>query len=364
MNTTHGPLHGLKVVEFAGIGPSPFAAMMLADMGATVLRINRHAPKALDGGAVDLLSRGRHEVFLDLKSQADRARCLRALDHTDALVEGFRPGVMERLGLGPAIVLRRNPRLVYGRVTGWGQDGPLATAAGHDINYVGLTGALHAIGAAGGPPLPPLNLVGDFGGGGMLLAFGLVCALLHARATGHGQVIDAAMVDGASLLMAQVYGLRASGMWPGARGTNTLDGGAHFYRCYRCADDRWVAVGAIEPRFYEALLTGLDLADSELRDQWNRGRWPAFTARLATAFLAQPRDSWVDHFTGTDACVTPVLAIEEVPAHPHHRARRAFQDRPDAVEPLPAPRFSLSRSSPGPGMTRDEALAAFGLDSP
>lgn len=361
MRENHGPLHGLKVMEFAGIGPAPFATMMLADMGATVLRIDRHGDKALEGGDVNLLARGRPTLMLDLKRDADRERCLRALDQADVLIEGFRPGVMERLGVGPDVVLGRNPRLVYGRVTGWGQEGPLAPAAGHDLNYIGLTGALHAIGSAGGAPVPPLNLVGDFGGGGMLLAFGLVCAILHARSTGIGQVVDAAMVDGASLLMAQVYGLRAAGMWPGERGTNTLDGGAHFYRCYQCADDRWVAVGAIETRFYESMLAGLGLTDADLRDQWNRDRWPDFAARLAAVFRTRPRDAWVERFAGTDACVTPVLSIEEVPGHPHNRARHAFVDRADATEPVPAPRFS--RSSPG-GRTAPslpEVLAAFGL---
>ncbi|MBK8248868.1 MAG: CoA transferase [Gemmatimonadetes bacterium] len=364
MNPSHGPLAGLKVIEFAGIGPAPFAGMMLADMGATVVRIDRHAPKALDGGAVDLLIRGRPTVYLDLKADADRARCLHALDHADVLIEGFRPGVMERLGLGPDVVHARNPRLVYGRVTGWGQDGPLATTAGHDINYIGLTGALHAIGGVEGPPTPPLNLVGDFGGGGMLLAFGVACAILQARATGRGQVVDAAMVDGASLLMAQVYGLRASGMWPGDRGTNTLDGGAHFYRCYECADRRWVAVGAIETKFYEALLGGLGLTDPAFRDQWDRDQWPAFAARLAAAFRARPRDAWIDQFAGTDACVTPVLTIEEVALHPHHQAREAYRPRTDAVEPAPAPRFSLTPPSEGTKPTWDEALSAFGLDRP
>ncbi|MBL8958373.1 MAG: CoA transferase [Gemmatimonadetes bacterium] len=364
MSPAHGPLAGIKVIEFAGVGPAPFAGMMLADMGATVARIDRHAPKALDGGAVDLLTRGRPTVFLDLKSEPDRARCLKALDQADVLIEGFRPGVMERLGLGPDVIHARNPRLVYGRVTGWGQAGPLATAAGHDINYIGLTGALHAIGAADGAPAPPLNLVGDFGGGGMLLAFGVVCAILQARATGRGQVIDAAMVDGTSLLMAQVYGLRASGMWPGARGTNTLDGGAHFYRCYPCADQRWVAVGAIEPRFYQALLSGLGLNDPELSEQWDRARWPTFTTRLAQAFRTRTRDAWVDHFAGTDACVTPVLEIDEVPAHPHHQARKAFRPRADAVEPAPAPHFSGFPPSAGESPSDDEVLAAFGLHQP
>ena len=361
MHENHGPLHGLKVVEFAGIGPAPFATMMLADMGATVLRIDRVADKALEGGAVELLSRGRPTLMLDLKVDADRERCLRALDHADVLIEGFRPGVMERLGVGPDLVLARNPRLVYGRVTGWGQHGPLAASAGHDLNYIGLTGALHSIGSAGRPPVPPLNLVGDFGGGGMLLAFGVACAVLHARATGVGQVVDAAMIDGASLLMAQVYGLRASGMWPGARGTNTLDGGAHFYRCYQCADDRWVAVGAIETRFYESMLAGLGLADPDLQDQWNRERWPDFAARLAAVFRTRPRDAWVDHFAGTDACVTPVLSMEEVPHHPHHQARQAFVDRGDATEPVPAPRFSTSPPGGRRVPARAEVLSAFGL---
>lgn len=361
MRENHGPLHGLKVIEFAGIGPAPFATMMLADMGATVLRIDRHGDKALEGGDVNLLARGRPTLLLDLKRGADRERCLRALDLADVLIEGFRPGVMERLGVGPDVVLGRNPRLVYGRVTGWGQEGPLAASAGHDLNYIGLTGALHAIGSAGGAPVPPLNLVGDFGGGGMLLAFGLVCAIVHARSTGIGQVVDAAMVDGASLLMAQVYGLRASGMWPGERGANTLDGGAHFYRCYQCADDRWVAVGAIETRFYEVMLAGLGLADTDLQDQWNRDRWPDFAARLAAVFRTRPRDAWVDLFAGTDACVTPVLSIEEVPGHPHNRARHAFVERADATEPVPAPRFSRSSTAGRTAPSLTEVLAAFGL---
>jgi len=360
-----GPLHGVKVVEFAAIGPAPFAGMMLADMGATVLRIERSGPKAIDGGHVDFLARGRPAVVLDLKSAQGRAACLTALSHADALIEGFRPGVMERLDLGPDQVLAANPRLVYGRITGWGRDGPLAHAAGHDINYIALAGALGAIGSQDGGPVPPLNLIGDFGGGGMLLAFGVVCALLEARISGRGQVVDAAMLDGAALLMASVLGLHASGLWQGERGGNLLDGGAPFYRCYRCADGLWIAIGAIETKFYAELHERLALADAELAPerQWDRERWPAQTEKLRQVFASRDRAHWCRLLEGADACFAPVLGFDELADHPHNAARGTFIRRHGQIEPAPGPRYSRTQPSVREP-DREEVLRGYGIADP
>lgn len=329
-----GPLANVVVIEFDAIGPVPFAAMMLGDMGAEIVRIvrpGRTYSASADGPA---LGRGRRTVELDLKTQVGRADALALVATADALLEGTRPGVMERLGLGPADCHATNPTLVYGRMTGWGQTGPLAQEAGHDINYLALTGALHAIGPAE-RPIPPLNLVGDYGGGAMMLALGVVAGVLSARGGGPGRVVDAAMTDGAALLSSLFYTLGAVGQWDDRRAANLLDGGAPFYRCYACADGKHVAVGAIEPQFFAALLAGLDVADWRTV-QHDRARWPEMTAAFEAVFVTRPRDAWADHFAGTDACVTPVLDLAEAPHHPHNVARGTFIDG----YPAPAPRFA------------------------
>jgi alpha-methylacyl-CoA racemase len=332
------PLSDLRVIEFDGLGPVTFAGMMLADLGARVLRLTRSASAGAAvfdevGGAV--LHRGRAAVPVDLKSPADRDRVLDLLARADALIEGFRPGVMERLGLGPDIVAGRSPRLVYGRVTGWGQTGPMADQVGHDLNYLALSGALHAMGESDRPPRPPLNLIADYAAGAQGLVIGLTAGVIEARRTGRGRVVDAAMTDGAALLTGLFQALRARGLWSDARGANLLDGGAPFYRCYACADGRFVAVGALEPRFYAALLAGLDIP-ADQAPQYDLAGWPALHARLEAAFAARPRDVWADHFAGTEACVTPVLTLAEAPAHPHNRGRNTFDAR---GFPQTAPRF-------------------------
>jgi alpha-methylacyl-CoA racemase len=353
-----GPLAGIKVVEFAGIGPAPMAAMMLAEMGATVLRIDR----VVDGGLgiplatrFELLKRSRHIIQLDLKHPQAVALTLHLIDQADALIEGFRPQVMERLGLGPDICLGRNPRLVFGRVTGWGQEGPLAHAAGHDLNYIALTGALHAIGRAGGPPTPPLNLIGDFGGGALYLVVGVLAAIIEARQSGKGQVVDAAMVDGASSLMTSIYGGKASGRLSGPRGTNVTDSGAYFYEVYECADGRYVSVAAIEAKFHAELLRLLEIDPSTMPPQMDRERWPEVKARLAERFRTRTRDEWCALLEGSDACFAPVLSMDEAPDHPHNRARAAFVELDGVHQPAPAPRFSRTQLAPP---TPPEALGA------
>jgi len=351
---TSGPLQGLRVIEMVGIGPCPFAAMMLADMGADVIRIDRRPdpsapnPYPTLGTKYDVMARGRRSLALDLKDPRARALLLDLVGKADALVEGFRPGVMERLGLGPEVCHDRNPRLVYGRVTGWGQAGPLAQAAGHDLNYVALSGMLHAMGDADRPPAPPLNLVGDFGGGGMMLAFGVVCAMLEARASGRGQVVDAAMTDGAALLGAMTYGLRAHGTWSAARGANLLDGGAPFYATYACADGRFIAVGAIEPQFYARLLALTWASDPAFARQWDQEDWPALKDKFAALFATRTRDAWCALLEGTDACFAPVLDMDEAPHHPHNVARKTFVDVDGVTQPAPAPRFSRTPGQAGP----------------
>jgi len=334
-----GPLAGLNVVEMAGIGPAPFAGMMLADMGADVLRIDRKAQGSSDSfervKAPNFVDRGRRSVALDLKNPEAAALALELVCGADAVIEGFRPGVMERLGLGPEVCLARNPKLVYGRVTGWGQSGPLSQTAGHDINYVALSGVLHAIGGAE-RPAPPLNLVGDFAGGAMMLAFGVMCALWEAKASGRGQVVDAAMTDGVATLAAMIYSFRAQGVWRDRRAANLLDGGAPFYRTYACADGKFVAVGALEPQFFAALLQGLAISPDDLPDRWATENWPVIAARFEAAFASRRRETWAEIFADTDACVTPVLSLDEAPRHPHNIARAAFHDS----EPAAAPRFS------------------------
>jgi alpha-methylacyl-CoA racemase len=340
--------------------------MMLADMGADVLRLDRIPRKPAAGPSLDLLNRGRRSVGVDLKHPEGVATVLELCRGADALIEGFRPGVMERLGLGPEACLGENPRLVYGRMTGWGQDGPLAHTAGHDIDYIALSGALHAIGRAGEKPLPPLNLVGDFGGGGMLLAFGVVCALLEARGSGQGQVVDASMVEGSSLLMTMFHSFRAMGLQREQRGINLLDTGAHFYETYETADGEHMAVGAIEPQFYAELLQRLGLADADLPRQMERAKWPELKQRLAEVFKRNTRAEWVEIFEGSDACVAPVLSMTEAMEHPHNQARAAFVDVAGIEQPAPAPRFSrtsaeVQRPPSQPGADTEDGLRDWGL---
>jgi alpha-methylacyl-CoA racemase len=368
-----GPLHGVRVIEIAGIGPGPFCAMLLADLGADVIRVDRPQAEGVDaeGARIDVLGRGRRSVVVDLKHPRGAEVVLDLVAVADVLIEGFRPAVAERLGIGPEACLARNPRLVYGRMTGWGQGGPLRHAAGHDIDYIALAGALHPIGPAGGPPVPPLNLVGDFGGGGMLLAFGIACALLEARRSGQGQVIDAAIVDGAALLTTMFHELAAQGMWSAQRGSNPLDGGAPFYTLYETADGKYVAVGALEPRFYAELLARLGLdsdADGSLPGQMDRERWPELRDRLAGVFRTRTRAEWAELLEGSDACVAPVLSLTEAPNHPHVRARGTFVPVGDVLQPAPAPRFSRTpppppTPSPTFGEHTDHVLTHWGFSA-
>ena len=337
------PLQDITVVEFAAIGPAPFVGMMLAGMGARVIRIERPRPSALETMVprkYDLPLRDRETVTLDLKTPEGVEAALDLVAQADILLEGLRPGVMERLGLGPAPCHERNATLVYGRMTGWGQEGPLAKTSGHDINYLSLTGALDAIGVSGGPPALPLNLVADFGGGGMLLAFGVLSALHQARVSGRGSVVDAAMIDGVAQLMAGVQGMQQAGLWSGPRGENLLDGGSPFYSVYEAACGGYVAVGAIEPQFYAVMLEGLKLDPADLPHQLDQSRWPELRARLTETFKSQSRDHWAALFYGTEACVTPVLAIDEVEHHPHHAARGTYERRGAVIHPRPAPRLA------------------------
>jgi alpha-methylacyl-CoA racemase len=357
-----GPLAGIKILELTGIGPGPMCAMLLADLGATVLRIDRTQPSDLGVPRplrYDLLLRGRKCLALDLKHPSGKALCLRLIERADALIEGFRPGVTERLGLGPEDCLARNPRLVYGRVTGWGQEGPLAQAAGHDLNYIALAGAVHAFGRQGQPPTPPLNLIGDFGGGALYLAFGVVCGILEAQRSGRGQVVDAAMVDGAASLMTSFFGMMAAGLGSHERGTNTLDTGSHFYEVFECADGRWISIAAIEGKFYTELLRRLDLDPATLPPQMDREHWPEAKVRLTAVFKARTRDEWCALLEGTDACFAPVLTTDEAPEHPHNKLRRTYVEVDGIVQPAPAPRFSRSVADlpipPQPPLGLDEA---------
>ena len=364
-----GPLTGVRVIEFEAIGPGPFAGMLLADMGADVLLVDR--PGATELGLkrerwMDVMLRGRRSVTLDLKAPGAAQAALELVARADALIEGFRPGVMERLGLGPEACLKANPKLVYGRMTGWGQDGPLAARAGHDINYIALAGVLHAFGRKGGAPVPPLNLVGDFGGGGMLLGFGIACALLHAQKTGQGQVVDAAMVEGASLLAAMFSGFLAANRWSEERGANILDTGAPWYDCYETKDGRHVAIGAIEPKFFEELVARLQL--SGLPPQNERARWPEMREAFAGTFRTKTRDEWVKVFEGSDACFAPVLSFSEARAHPHNVARRGYVSVAKVAQPAPAPRFSATpaevrREPPERGALGRAALADWGFSA-
>jgi alpha-methylacyl-CoA racemase len=338
-----GPLSGIRVLEFEAIGPGPFAGMLLADMGADVILIDR--PAGSDLGLkrerwMDVMMRGKRSVTLDLKSASAVEIVLSLASKSDALIEGFRPNVMERLGLGPEVLLARNPRLVYGRMTGWGQDGPLAARAGHDINYIALAGVLNAFGRKGEAPVPPLNLVGDFGGGGMLLGFGIACALVEARASGKGQVVDAAMTEGASLLAAMFSGFLAAKRWRDERGVNILDTGAPWYDVYETRDGKYVSVGAIEAKFYDDLLRRLGLEDENLPAQNERKGWPQLRERFAAMFRTRTRDEWCAVFEGSDACFAPVLSFAEARAHPHNSARKSFVSLAGVEQPAPAPRFS------------------------
>ena len=367
-----GPLAGLKIIEVAGLGAAPYCGMMLADMGAEVIRVERMPPPRR---IPDPLARSRRSIALDLKQPEGLSALLRLAGDADALFEGFRPGVAERLGFGPETCLEHNPRLVYGRMTGWGQEGPLAPRAGHDLNYIGLSGALHSIGVKGGKPVPPLNLVGDFGGGGLLLAFGMVCALLERERSGRGQVVDAAMLDGAVSMMAMFCGFRAMGLFEDAPGTNLLGGAAHFYDTYETADGRFLAVAPIEPEFYAEFLgkLGLDrerfLPHGFRMGRMDTSQWDALKAELAQAFRTRTRDDWAEVFADCDACVTPVLGLSEAPQHPHNVARGAFLEIGGVMQNAPAPRFSRSAADcpappPRPGADTHAVLAAAGYDGP
>ncbi len=364
-----GPLAGFRVLELEAIGPGPFCGMMLADMGADVLLVDRPSDPRLGFGRerwYDVMLRGRRSVTLDLKSDAGRAAALTLAERADALIEGFRPGVLERLGLGPDVLLARNPKLVIGRVTGWGQQGPLAARAGHDINYIALSGALHAIGREDDKPVPPLNLVGDFGGGGMLLAYGIVCALLEAQRSGRGQVVDAAMIDGASLLTTMFWGMAAANQWSERRGDNVLDGAAPWYATYETQDGKYVAIGAIEPKFYDELLQRLGLADEGLPAQHDRAGWPALRDRFAQVFRARTRDEWVRRFEGSDACFAPVLTFSEAARHPHNVSRGGHVEVGGIAQPAPAPRLSrtppaVRGASPERGAQGGAALRDWGF---
>lgn len=365
-----GPLKGLKVVEMAGLGPAPFCAMMLADMGADIIRIDRPAGGGLGidlDPEKDFLNRGRPSVVLDLKKAEAIETVLTLCEGADILLEGFRPGVMEKLGLGPDICFGRNPKLVYGRMTGWGQNGPLAQAVGHDINYIALSGALSMIGRAGEKPVVPLNLVGDFGGGAMFLAFGVMAALWESQRSGKGQVVDAAMVDGAGLLTTMMHSMATQGIWRQERGSNLLDGGAHFYDVYETADGQYVSIGAIEPPFYAELLKRAEITDPAFNDQMNRAEWPNLKAKIAAIFKTKSRAAWCDLMEGTNVCFAPVLSLQEAPGHPHHVARGTFyRDGNGEMQPAAAPRFSRTAAEPAspprkPGADTRQALSRWGI---
>jgi len=367
-----GPLHGLKVIEFGGIGPSPFCAMLLSDMGADVIRLDRKSDKGRDRGergvlargSGSVLHRGRRSVAVDLKDPDDKAQVLALLEGADALIEGFRPGVMERLGFGPDEMLQKFPRLVYGRMTGWGQEGPLAQAAGHDINYIALSGALHTIGRAKGGPVAPPAMIGDLGGGGMMFAFGILCGVLEARSSGRGQVVDAAITDGSALLTSIVCELRANGVWHSEdRQANLIDGGAHFYDTYECADGRWITLGAIEPQFYAIFLDKLGLDDPRFKQQLDAALWPVLKEQVVQKILSQTSAHWCRLLEGTDVCFAPVLTLDEAAVHPHNAARGTWFRHEGVLQPSPAPRFSRTpadkpRPAPFIGEHDDELLRA------
>jgi len=361
-----GPLSGVKIIEVGGIGPGPFCGMMLSDMGAQIIRIERKGGLALTDSKYDILTRNRQSISINLRKPEGVETLLRMIARVDALQEGFRPGVMEKLGLGPDVCLARNPKLVYGRMTGWGQEGPLSHAAGHDINYIALSGALHAIGRKGLNPVPPLNLVGDFGGGGMLLAFGMVCALYEARKSGQGQVVDAAMIDGSATLMSMMFGLKAAGLWTDRQGTNLLDTGAHFYDTYETADGKYIAIGSIEPQFYKLLLDLAEIEDPDFQNQLDFNRWPLLKEKLSIIFKTKTRTEWCEIMEGSDVCFAPVLSMTEAPQHPHIRHRQTFIENDGVLQPAPAPRFSrtepeIKNSPPTPGQDTESVLNDFGF---
>lgn len=361
-----GPLTGVRIVEFAGIGPGPFCCMLLSDMGADIVRIDRAGANL---NPKDVTGRGRRSIKLDLKTSGDVATALALIERADILVEGFRPGVMERLGLGPDVALARNPKLVYGRMTGWGQSGPLAQSAGHDLNYIALAGALFPMGRKGAAPTPPLNLVGDYGGGALYLALGICAALFEAQRSGKGQVVDAAITDGTASMLSLFYGLRALGLWTDERESNFLDGGAHFYDVYQTADGQYVSIGAIEPQFYALLLEKTGLSDDPaFAAQMDKSKWPALTDKLTTIFAQKTRAEWIEILEGTDVCFAPVLSMAEAPQHPHNVARETFVEVAGQIQPAPAPRFSRTPSRiqgpPGGIAEAEEVLAEWAKSAP
>ena len=361
-----GPLNGVKIIEVGGIGPGPFCGMMLSDMGAEIIRVERKGGLSLSDPKYDLLTRNRKSISINLRDQQGVETLLKMVEQVDALQEGFRPGVMEKLGIGPDDCLKRNPRLVYGRMTGWGQEGPLARAAGHDINYIALSGALHSIGRKDQCPVPPLNLVGDFGGGGMLLAFGMVCALLETQKSGQGQVVDAAMTDGSATLMTMIYGLKAAGLWTDKPGANLLDTGAHFYDTYETADNKFIAIGSIEPQFYELLLKLAEIDDPQFQCQLDFAQWPQLKDKLSVLFKTKTRDAWCEIMEGSDVCFAPVLSMSEAPEHPHNKQRKTFIENEGVLQPAPAPRFSrtepeIKSPPPTPGQDTQSVLIDFGF---
>ena len=362
-----GPLQGMKIVEVGGIGPGPFCAQMLSDMGADIVRVDR---KGIDKGLIDnkfnLLHRNRRSIGVDLKKPEGIETVLKLIEQADALIEGFRPGIMEKLGLGPDICHKRNPKLIFGRMTGWGQEGPMAQAAGHDINYIALSGALHAMGRPGQKPVPPLNLVGDLGGGGMFLAFGIVCGIYEAQKSGQGQVVDAAMVDGVSSLMGMFYGMFAGGMWTDNPGTNWLDGGAHFYDTYETSDGKWVSIGSIEPQFYALLLKHTNINDPDFTNQMDSKKWPELKKKIEVIFKMKTRDEWCQIMENTDVCFAPVLSLTEAMKHPHNVFRKTFVEYDGVMQPAPAPRFSRTKPEiklppPAPAEHNETALADWGF---
>ena len=360
-----GPLKGLKIIEMAGIGPGPFCGMVLADLGAEIIRVDR-ASAIGTGSKKEPSNRGKKSIAVDLKAKEGVEVVLKLVETADAIFEGFRPGVMERLGIGPEVCLARNDRIVFGRMTGWGQEGPLANAAGHDINYISLSGALAAIGRPGSPPVPPLNLIGDFGGGGMLLALGLVAALLESKESKKGQVVDAAMTDGSALLMTMIYSMQSSGMWKTTMGSNLLDGGSHFYDTYECKDGKFISIGSIEPQFYALLCQIAELDEKVFSKQMSRDLWPEQKEEIKKIFLKKTRDKWCELMEGTDVCFAPVLDMSEAPQHPHNKERKTFIDLEGVTQPAPAPRFSRTEpevvSSPSiVGEHTNEVLSSIGL---
>ena len=361
-----GPLNGLKIVEFAGIGPGPFCGMLLSDMGADVVRIDR-AGQETESDPRNVGARGRRSIALNLKDPGDVETALKLIEKADGLIEGFRPGVMERLGLGPDIALNRNPNLIYGRMTGWGQTGTLAHAAGHDLNYIALTGALHAMGRKGERPSPPLNLIGDFGGGALYLAFGLLAGIINVKNGGEGQIIDCAMTDGVASLSTMFHEMRAMGIWSQERENNLLDGGAHFYDTYECSDGKYVSIGSIEPQFYALLLEKTGIADEAFKEQMSRSKWSELKSKLADVIKTKTCEEWCEIMEGSDVCFAPVLSFDEAIVHPHNKARQTFVEVEGVAQPAPAPRFSktpgaIQGTAPGVGQHNDEILTSWGVE--